>query len=84
MSPERLLMALRERPFHPFRINLTDGRALDVHHPEMVIIGRRSAIVALPTPGETEPYYDRAITIDLLHVVSLEPVPTPAQPTGQS
>jgi len=84
MPPEKLLFALRERPFRPFRISLADGRTLDVHHPEMVITGRRSAVVGLSTSGETEPLYDRTVTIDLLHVISLEPVPTPAQPHGQN
>jgi hypothetical protein len=84
MAPEELLTVLRQRPFRPFRISLTDGRALDVRHPEMVLPGRRSAVIGLPAPGETEPLYDQRITVDLLHIVSLEPLQTPAQPNGQS
>jgi hypothetical protein len=83
MAPEELLTALRQRPFQPFRISLTDGRSLDVRYPEMVLLGRRTAIVGLPAPGETEPIYDQRITVDLLHIVTLEPLPTPTQPNGQ-
>ncbi len=54
MAPEELLTAIRERPFQPFRVALTDGRVFEVHHPEMVLSGRRSAIIGIPAPGETE------------------------------
>ena len=84
MAPEELLTALRERPFQPFRIKLTDGRALDIRHPEMVLTGRRSAVIGLTVPGEMEPLYDRRMTIDLLHIIGLEPIPVSAQPNGES
>jgi hypothetical protein len=74
MAPEELLKALRERPFWPLRIALTDGRVFEVRHPELVLPGRRSAIIGIPAPGETEALYDDRITIDLLHIVSLEPL----------
>jgi hypothetical protein len=83
MAPDELLTVLRERPFRPFRMTLTDGRTLDVRHPEMVLPGRRSAVAGLPEPGETEPLYDRRITVDLLHIVSLGPIPASAEPNGQ-
>jgi hypothetical protein len=74
MAPEELLAVLRDRPFRPFRIALTDGRSFEVHHPEMVLPGRRSAIIGIPASGEAEPLYDHNIRIDLLHIVSLEPL----------
>jgi hypothetical protein len=84
MAPEELLTALRERPFQPFRINLTDGRSLEVRHPEMVLAGRRSAVIGLLAPGETEPLYDRRIPVDLLHVVGLEPIQIATGPNSQT
>jgi hypothetical protein len=84
MAPEELLTALRERPFQPFRISLTDGRTLDVRHPEMVLPGRRSAVIGLPASGETEPLYDHRVTVDLIHIVSLEPIQAPTKPNGQT
>ena len=84
LAPEELLTALRQRPFHPFRINLTDGRALDVRHPEMVLPGRRSVVIGLPAAGETEPLYDQRVTVDLLNIVSLGPLPTSSQANGPS
>lgn len=82
MPPEQMLVALQKRPFQPFRLTLTDGRTLDVRHPEMLLPGRRFAVIGLLTPGESEPLADRAITVDLLQIVSLEPLPTPAQSEG--
>jgi hypothetical protein len=74
MAPEELLRALRECPFRPFRIALTDGRTLEVRQPELVLPGRRSAIIGIPAPGDSEAFYDDRTTIDLLHIVSLEPL----------
>ncbi len=76
MAPEELLKALRKRPFRPFRIAMTDGRAFEVRHPELVLPGRRSAVIGKPAPGETEALYDGRIAVDLLHIVSLEPLHT--------
>jgi hypothetical protein len=84
MAPEELLTALHERPFQPFRIHLTDGRTLDVRRPEMVLAGRRSAVIGLPAPGADELLYDRRVTVDLLHIVSLEPIQTLAGPSSPS
>jgi hypothetical protein len=84
MSPEELLLVLRERPFQPFRIRLTDGRKVDVPHPEMVLPGRRSITIGLPASGDPEPLYDRKITVDLIHIVSLEPIQPSAKPDGQA
>ena len=84
MAPEELLAVLRERPFRPFRVALTDGRSFEVHHPEMVLPGRRTAVIGVPAPGESEPLYDDRITVDLLHVASLEPLRSANKPNGQS
>jgi hypothetical protein len=64
-------------------MNLTDGRVIEVRHPELVLLNRRSAIVGIPAPEEPEPFYERRITVDLLHIVSLEPVRDAASPNGQ-
>lgn len=84
MAPEELLAAIRVRPFAPFRLALTDGRTFEVRHPEMVLPGRRTATIGIPAPGETEPFYDHKIIVDLLHVVTLEPLRSPTGPNGQT
>jgi hypothetical protein len=84
MAPEELLTHLRRRPFEPIRIHLTDGRSFKVRHPEMVLPGRRSAVIGVPAAHETEPLYDHRVTVDLLHIVSIQPIPASSTPNGQS
>jgi hypothetical protein len=82
MGPQELSDALHRQPFVPFRLTLTEGSTYDVRHPEMCLAGRRSAVIGFPAPGATELLYDRYVTIDLLHVVKLEPLETPSKPTS--
>jgi hypothetical protein len=50
MRAEDLLELLRTRPFRPFRILATDGRAYKVRHPDRAL-ALRSQII-LPVPAE--------------------------------
>jgi hypothetical protein len=78
MSPQELEDAVRRRPFVPFRITLTEGSTYDVRHPELCMVGRRSAIIGIVAPGRPDQRFDRSATIDLLHIVKLETVDLPA------
>jgi hypothetical protein len=83
--------ALRKRPFEPFRIVQTDGTAYDVPHPDWVWLANTYAIVGLPTEQPGVPTIfgippadvpERHVTIDLLHIQRLEPLPAPAAQQG--
>jgi hypothetical protein len=83
--------ALRTRPFQPFRIVQTDGTAYEVHHPDWVWLANTYAIVGLHAAQPVAPNIfgppdpnrpDIHVTIDLLHIQRLEPLPTPAAPPG--
>lgn len=82
MAPEELAAAVRRRPFVPFRLTLTEGSTYEVRHPELCMVGRRSAVVGLATANQPNPLFDRSVTFDLLHVVKLEPLETAAPPTN--
>jgi len=85
MAPEDIVEAVRRRPFAPFRITLTEGRTYEVRHPELCMVGRRAVIVGIVSPGRSGERFDRSVTIDLLHIVKLEPVDSTAQSSpGQS
>lgn len=73
MAPQELLDAVRRRPFVPFRLYLTDGASYEIRHPELIMPGHRSVIVGLPSDVDV-PLYERAATVDLLHVVRIEPI----------
>lgn len=66
MTSEKLHEVHSARPFRPFRMNLADGRRLDVRHPEMLAyrLGSRSVYFVHDD--------DRGEHVDLLLVVLIE------------
>lgn len=73
MAPEELRDALKQKPFEPFRLVLTEGAAYDIPHPDLLLVGQRTAVVGLTgQPGQT--FYARTVKVDLLHVVRIEPL----------
>jgi hypothetical protein len=74
MSSFDVSEALRRRPFEPFRIQVSDGSTYDVRHPELVMVGLSALIIGIPPTGQTQPFYERAVTVSLGHVVKLLPV----------
>ena len=72
----------RRQPFEPFRVILTTGATYDVRHPDLIMVGRRSAIIGV-TKKPDRTYYDNTIQVDLLHVVGVEGIATsPTSPNG--
>lgn len=54
MSPQELRDTLQKRPFEPFRLAMTDGIGHDIQHPDLLMVGQRSAIVGLTgDPAQT-------------------------------
>ncbi len=78
MAPEELVEAVRQRPFEPFRLAQTNGAPFDIRHAEILLVGRRRAIIGLPTDPAL-PLSERTIPVDLLHVVRKEPLPASSQ-----
>lgn len=78
MTQEELHEAASRQPFEPFRVILTTGATYDIRHPDLILVGRRSAIIGMTNePNGTA--YDRTIKVDLLHIVGIEELPvTPA------
>ena len=73
MSHEDLQARVRQRPFVPFRIVLTEGSPYEVRHPELFMLGRRSVTIGLAADPE-QTVYDSSVLVDLLHIVRLEPL----------
>jgi hypothetical protein len=81
MTQEELREYARRQPFEPFRLVLTTGATYDIAHPDLIMVGRRSAIIGLTNdPGGTA--YDRTFKVDLLHVVGAQDLP--ATPPGSN
>ncbi|MGL4555835.1 MAG: hypothetical protein ACRC33_32095, partial [Gemmataceae bacterium] len=60
--------------FRPFRVVMTDGQGYDVRHPDMLWIGARTAYVGLTTQIDPDPFWERSVRLDLLHVIRVEPL----------
>ena len=69
---QELHTALHKVPFEPFRIQLTNGQALKVEHPDFAWLTRTSVLVGFSSGRDEVP--DRFSQYDLLHVVGLEPL----------
>ncbi len=65
---------LRATPFVPFRVHASDGKHLDVKHPELALISRMMLFVARPVANPTEDVPDQIDSISPLHVMRLEPL----------
>ena len=68
MRPEDLSVLLKERPFVPFRVCLTDGKFYDIVHPEAVLVLKTRAIIGT-RPDPKNNYYTGTEQFGLLHVV---------------
>jgi hypothetical protein len=78
-SPEEIQRCLREKPFRPIRIIASEGLRFDIHHPDLVLVGRRDLIIGTPAPDNPS-VYDRVTRVALVHVVALEDLPVPTTP----
>jgi hypothetical protein len=59
-------------PFVPFRLVLSDGEAVEVRSREVVIPGRRFAVIGLLDPDATDTLIDRWTTVWYMHVTRAE------------
>jgi hypothetical protein len=80
MAPEELREVAKHSPFEPFRVVMTNGAAHEIRHPDLIMIGRRSAMIGMTgQPGQT--FYEQTVRVDLLHVIRIEPLEgQPASP----
>jgi hypothetical protein len=54
MNPEEVRNVLRQQPFEPFRLVMTDGTGYEIRHPDLLWVGRSTAMVGLTgEPGQT-------------------------------
>jgi hypothetical protein len=81
MTQQELHEVARRQPFEPFRLHLTTGTTYDVRHRDLIMVGRRSAIIGISNQPQST-VYDRTIKVDLLHIVGIEELPPPSAPSN--
>ena len=47
---ENIIQRIREKPFKPFRIIASEGLRYDIHHPDLVLVGRHDLMIGNPSP----------------------------------
>jgi hypothetical protein len=79
---------LQAKPFVPFRLWLSDGGFVDVRSSEVVIAGKRFALVGLLDASAADTAFDRYAMVWYLHVTRHEMLtpgsPSFSTPPGQS
>jgi hypothetical protein len=81
VTQEDIREVARRQPFERFRVLLTTGATYDIRHPDLIMVGKRAAVIGITNePGGTA--FDRTIKVDLLHVVGIEELPAPPSPNG--
>lgn len=73
MRTNEIEKQLRQRPFVPFRLCMTDGASPEVRHPEMILTSRTILAVATFNARAKQP--EAIVFCDPVHVIRLEPLP---------
>ncbi len=79
MDREKLRLLLRQQPFQPFRVHLTDGRTYDVQLPDMHILGEKYIAIGFPEPNVPDPAVDHSEIVFLSMISHVELLPTTAE-----
>jgi hypothetical protein len=73
MTSVELRDTLRQQPFQPFRLFVSDGASYDVRHPDLLWVGQFTCYVGLTgSPGQT--FFERSVKIDVDHITRIEPL----------
>jgi len=74
MRPDDILKLLRQKPFEPFRISLSDGAEYEIRHPELAIVGRSTVIVGVPGPQGLDGPVEHTVNCALMHITKTETI----------
>jgi hypothetical protein len=72
VQADQIIRLLRDRPFLPLRVHLTDGAVLEIRAPRQAIVGSTWLDIGIPDPRLPEGIYDHIRTIPLTAVARVE------------
>jgi hypothetical protein len=73
MRPELIRSLLRQRPFQPFRVYVSNGSTHEVTHPEAANLVVGALLIELPPVGMLDgPRVDRIVIISFIHITKIE------------
>jgi hypothetical protein len=80
--PQDILEELKQQPFEPFRIHVSDGSHYDVFHPDVVVVMTNRLLILQRKQDQAEPIFDRYDSLAMIHITRLEPLPQTKAPTS--
>jgi hypothetical protein len=85
MQREQIQELLKRRPFQPFRVHLTDGRACDVSYPGITLLSQYSLTIGFPEPDDPDPdpVYDRTEMVQLSQISRVGILPAEVTPDAR-
>lgn len=83
MAPEDIRSRVRELPFVPFRLHMSNGMSIDVHHPDMIAVADEALTVSVWDSGREKyaMHYYSVINVNVIEPLPDEPA---TEPNGQS
>jgi hypothetical protein len=69
MNSETVREFLTRQPFQPLQIHLSNGEVHQIRHPEFAMLLKSTLVIGIPDS-------DRVICCALLHITSIERMPT--------
>ena len=75
MDRAELQRLLRQRPFQPFRVVLSDGRTYDIRYPRMNLLAESYILIGIPDEMRPEPMCDHAEYARWDQIAHTEPLP---------
>ena len=82
-TAEDIQARMRGRPFIAVRIVTSTGETYDVHHPDLVMTGRRFLMIGLPA-SENPTVADQVTRVAMVHVAELRDLPIVSPPSNGS
>ena len=77
--PEEIQARLRQQPFRPLRLVVSEGLRYDIHHPDLVMVGQRDLTIGSPSANNPS-IYNGLTRVAIVHVVGMEDLPVPTPP----
>ena len=72
MRAEEIRGHLKELPFRPIRLFVSDGSTYDIPHPDFMIVSRAEVVVAIHLGNGDIP--ERFAYFDPVHITRIEPI----------
>lgn len=75
MDRVELQRLLRQRPFQPFRVVVSDGRTYDIRYPRMNLLAESYINIGIPDETGSRPLCDHTEHVRLDQIIHTEALP---------